>query len=54
MGKWFGKPSPAEVRSFGRGGRASGKAAEAWAQQQRDKAATRKAMAERRAAQKKK
>jgi hypothetical protein len=46
---WFSrKPDPAEIRGFGRGKRASGKAAEEWARQQRDKAATRKAQAQRR------
>ena len=44
------KPDPKEVRAFGRGKRTSGKAAEAYAQQKRDAAATRKAQAARRKA----
>ena len=54
MGLFSKRPSQAEINKFGRGGRGSARAAEAYAKQQRDKAATRKAMAARRAAQKKK
>ena len=50
MGLFSKGPSKAEVRGFGRGQRSSGKAAEAYAKQQRDKAATRKAVAQRKAA----
>lgn len=49
----FGKPDPKEVRAFARNKRGSAKAAEAYAKQQRDREATRKALAARRAAQKK-
>jgi hypothetical protein len=48
MGLFRNKPSKAEVSGFGRGKRSSGKAAEEWARQQRDKAAARKAQAARR------
>ena len=49
----FSKPaSSKEVRAFGRGKTSSAKAAEAYAKQQRDKAATRKAVAQRKAAEK--
>ena len=50
MGLFSKEPSKAEVRGFARGKQSSAKAAEAYARQQRDKAATRKAVAERKAA----
>ena len=50
MGLFSKGPSKAEVRGFARGKQSSAKAAEAYARQQRDKAATRKAVAERKAA----
>jgi hypothetical protein len=50
MGLFSSKPSKAEVRGFSRGQRSSAKAAEVYARQQRDKAAARKALAERKAA----
>jgi hypothetical protein len=43
MGLFSSKPSKAEVRAFGRGGKGSAKAAEAYAQQARDRAASRTA-----------
>lgn len=46
------KPSRQEVKAFGRGKTSSGKAAEAYAVEQRRKAAIREALAERRAADK--
>jgi hypothetical protein len=50
MGLFGSKPSPAEVRGFARGKRSSGNAAEAYAKQQRDAAATKRAVAARRRA----
>jgi hypothetical protein len=48
---WFRRePSPAEVRAFARNRRGSAKAAEAYAKQQRDREATRRALADRRRA----
>jgi hypothetical protein len=53
MGIFSSKPSAKEVRDFGRGKTTSAKAAQAYARQQADNAAQRKAMAENRAARRK-
>ena len=52
MGLFSSKPTGREVRDFGKGKATSAKAAQAYARQQADKAAQRKAMAENRAARK--
>jgi hypothetical protein len=51
MGLFSKSPAEKEVRGFGRGQRSSAKAAEAYAQKARDRAATKAAMKERAAAQ---
>lgn len=43
---WRREPNKQEVKAFGRGARTSGKAAEAHAKAARDKAATRRGVAE--------
>lgn len=52
MGMFSRKPDPKEVKGFGRGKWASGKAAEKWAAQEHAKARGRRADAARRAARK--
>lgn len=52
MGIFSKKPDPKEVKAFGRGKAASGKAAEQWAAQQNARARGRAADAARRAAKK--